>query len=99
MQKIASVNDLKKTIRQLESDQKLQASQLRSQFIQTTESLKPANLVRSAMESLIKSPWFMLIGINTIKSFGHRLIDKICSVVQPRDQSASPAPDSSENKG
>ena len=71
MQKIASADELKTTIRQLESDQKLQASQLKSQFIQTTESLKPANLVRSAVESLIKSPWFMLIGINTIKSAGH----------------------------
>ncbi|MCX6224374.1 MAG: hypothetical protein NTV01_06420 [Bacteroidia bacterium] len=89
MQQITSVNELKAKILQLESDQKLQAEQVKNEFARTTDTLKPANLLRSAMVNLVKSPWVMLIGINTIKSFGHRLIDKICSALLPRDQPVS----------
>lgn len=97
MQKITSVNELQTKILQLESDQKVQAERLKNEFARTAESLKPMNLLRSAMESIMRSPWLMAIGINTIKSVGHKLIDKICSVLLPRDQPASATPDSSGN--
>ena len=77
MQEINTVKELKTAIRQLESDQKKKEEQLKAQLSQTKESLKPANIVRGAVESLFRSPWVMMIGLETIKSFGHRLIDKI----------------------
>ena len=77
MQKITSVKELKRTIWQLESDQKRQAELLKIQFKRAADSLKPVNLLRSAIQDIVQSPFFLLIGIETIKSWGHWLIDKV----------------------
>jgi hypothetical protein len=77
MEEIHSVKGLKQAIRQLESDQKKQAGLLKNDFNLTVEILKPKNLIRLAFEDLVKSPLVVMIGIETIKSYTHRLIDRL----------------------
>ncbi|MFA5814632.1 MAG: hypothetical protein WC865_03325 [Bacteroidales bacterium] len=79
MQKITSVSELKMAIRQLESDQKKQAELLKTQFNLTAASLNPLNLLMKALKEILSSPVVLFIGIEKIKSYGHRLIDKICA--------------------
>jgi hypothetical protein len=76
MQEISSVKELKDAIRQLESEQKLYAVSLKEQFPLVVESLKPMNLLRYAVSEIVRSPFIQIIGIETIKTIGHRLIDK-----------------------
>lgn len=75
MQKITSVKGLKTAIRQLESDQHHQAGLLKDQFNITARSLSPMNLLRTTLKEILSSPLIQLIGIEAIKSYGHRLID------------------------
>lgn len=76
MQNIANVKQLKQAIRQLESDKKKQSELLKEQFEFTANSLKPKNLVVSMMKDLLQSPIGLLIGAETIRSLGHRIIDR-----------------------
>jgi hypothetical protein len=89
MEEINTVKKLKAAIRQLESDQKNKEEQLKAQFAQTKESLKPANLLQSALVSIMKSPLVMMIGLETIKSVAHRIIDKFWPAPKPSDPPAS----------
>jgi hypothetical protein len=89
MQEITTVKELKAAIRQLESDQKIQGEQLKVHFVLAKESMKPANLIQHALVSLMQSPWVMIIGIDTIKSVVHRIIDKIWPAGKPGDPPVS----------
>ena len=77
MQRITSVNGLKTAIRQLESDQDFKGRALRKQFAVVTERLKPANLLKAAIIEIVSSPIAKQIGIETVKSYGHLIIDRI----------------------
>lgn len=77
MQEITSVKELKRAIRQLESDQKEQAGLLKDQFNQTVESLTPGNLLKIAFREIVSSPVVMMIGIEKIKSVVHQIIDRV----------------------
>lgn len=79
MQEITSVKELKLAIRQLESEQKLQAELLKSQFSKTAVSLNPMNILTGLLKDFLTSPIVMVIGIETIRSYGHRLIERISS--------------------
>ena len=77
MQKITSVKGLQQAIAQLESDQKRQAVLLKKQFALTAESLNPMNLFTGILKDILTSPFVLLFGIDKIKTYGHRIIDKI----------------------
>lgn len=79
MERITSVKELKTAIRQLESDQQKQGALLKNEWDQTWRSLRPGNLLRGALEDIMRSPVFLAVGIQTVKSFAHLLIDKVCS--------------------
>jgi hypothetical protein len=83
MQKISSVKGLKEAIRQLESDQEFKGRSLRNQFAIVKERLKPANLLKTALIEIVTSPVVAQIGIETVKSYGHLIIDRIFKKKQP----------------
>lgn len=83
MQKISSVKGLKEAIRQLESDQEFKGRSLRNQFVIVKERLKPANLLKTALIEIVTSPVVAQIGIETVKSYGHLIIDRIFKKKQP----------------
>jgi hypothetical protein len=77
MHEITSVKELKKTIRELESDQKRQGELLKNQFTLTAASLNPMNLLKGVLKEILSSPIVLMVGIETIKSYGHKMIDRI----------------------
>ena len=58
MQKITTAADLKNTIQQLEYKQSNEWPLLKEQFLDTYESLKPANLIKSTFKELTTAPDF-----------------------------------------
>ena len=77
MQKINSASDLDRAIRQLESDQNKQGELLKNQFALTLQSLTPRNLMMNVVEGIVRSSLINLIGLETLKIYGHRLIDRV----------------------
>jgi hypothetical protein len=59
METISSVADIKNSIRFLEADQELKGQQLRAQFNNISDSLKPVNLLRNAVHEISSSPFLM----------------------------------------
>ena len=59
MQNINSIAELKNSIQLLEVEQAEKGKLLKEEFYQTIESLKPANLVASALNSIEKSPFLL----------------------------------------
>lgn len=56
MEKITSVDELRESIRLLETKQKIQSELLKEQFKITYTSLKPANLIKNSLHELTASP-------------------------------------------
>ncbi len=56
MQNITSITGLKNAIRLLEVEQAIKGQLLKEQFYLTCESLKPANLIKSALKDIVSSP-------------------------------------------
>jgi hypothetical protein len=65
MQQITSIEGLRIKIRQLKDEQARKELALKEQFNRTLLSLKPVNLVRSAVKGVIYSPYFIdnVVGI------------------------------------
>lgn len=59
MENITSAVDIKNAIRFLEAEQEVKRQQLRAQFNDTFESLKPANLLKSAVKDISSSPFLL----------------------------------------
>lgn len=59
MENITSAADIKNAIRFLEADQEVKRQQLRAQFDDTFESLKPANLLKTAVKEISSSPFLL----------------------------------------
>lgn len=59
MEHINSVVDIKNAIRFLETEQEVKRQQLRAQFDDTFESLKPANLLKNAVQEISSSPFLL----------------------------------------
>ena len=57
MQKITSVDGLKKAIQSLEVEQAEKGKLLKEQFYFTCESFKPANLITSTLNDIARSPY------------------------------------------
>jgi len=57
MQNITSVAGLKNAIQLLEFEQAIKGQQLKEQFYLTRESLKPINLIKSSLKSIVTSPY------------------------------------------
>lgn len=56
MQNINSIAELKSAIQVLELDQTVKGQLLKEQFLLTYESLRPINIIRSALKDLSSSP-------------------------------------------
>lgn len=59
MENISSTADIKKAIQLLEEEQALKGQLLKEQFYITYESLKPVNLLKSAIEEISSSPYLV----------------------------------------
>jgi hypothetical protein len=59
MENITSAADIKNAIRFLEADQEVKGQLLRAQFNNTFESLKPVNMLKSAVQEISSSPFMM----------------------------------------
>ena len=88
MQKITSASGLQKAILELESEQKRQARELKTQLSLTKDSLKPRNLLTVALKDLLSSPFILMVGIDKVKLLAHQVIDRII-----RKTPGTPAPE------
>ncbi len=59
MENMTSAADIKNAIRFLETDQEVKGQLLRAQFNQTFESLKPANMLKTAIQEISSSPFLL----------------------------------------
>jgi hypothetical protein len=59
MQNITSVSDLKNAIQLLEAEQAARGQLVKEQFYLTFESLKPVNLLKSALKDISSSPFLI----------------------------------------
>lgn len=57
MENITSAADIKNAIRFLETDQEVKGQLLRAQINDTLESLKPVNMLKSAVQDISSSPF------------------------------------------
>jgi len=65
MQKITSIAELRNTIQLLKVKQSRQEQKIKDQFKRTGESLKPVNLLKSTVNHIVTSPYFIdnMVGI------------------------------------
>ena len=59
METITTRDELKNAIQILEFDQQIRERQLKEQVYQTIESLKPVNLIKSALHEVVSSPYLI----------------------------------------
>ena len=74
MAKITSTDDLKKEIQELEHIQTSREPALKLQLLETYESIKPINLLKSTIRDAIHSPNLKEDSINAAISFSIRFI-------------------------
>jgi len=67
MDNITSISDIRDAIELLEIEQEVKVQQLRQQFQETYESLKPVNLLKSAVKEISSTPLISsnLLGMTT----------------------------------
>jgi hypothetical protein len=58
MQKITTITDLKEAIQQLEYEQATELALLKEQLLDTCESLRPINLIKSTFKEAYSAPDF-----------------------------------------
>jgi hypothetical protein len=76
---VKSVKDIKKAIEELEAQQKWQREALKNQLGLTIASFEPKNLINKTLRNAVISPVILLLGIRVIKTYGHKLIDRMFS--------------------
>ena len=71
-----NIDELKAAIAELEKRKVVQQSIMVSQFHATTDSLKPVNLIKSAIGNVIHTPEIRNSAINTVAGIGLGMLTK-----------------------